>query len=671
MPSSPIQGFSMADNTTQNSFECTSSIASQYDELEGELKNGGAYRFNHGHALLRQQIQHPIILQAHKTFSRRRFTFSGNQEQKVIYKKRRRFTSVALPTKFLLGGNINDPLNLGSLQDEKINQKLNEFSPASSPMPMSNRRTQVQVMIPPNIYDPLNLNTGEDIEFNLLHSKPRKRRRHRKGRKEDDAADISPTNELPPFSLNSDAESSDIFILSVDESVDNPEEDLKLEPPAGTEDPILKTKDEEEIEPEKTAIGGSPCKTIKKTPLSKSISRDDRAKSAVHKQAAKHRKTKVKQDTVKFRANAEKFCYGNHVMNKANWHPDGSETHVDHRLGFLDERFFHLKDVLDIGSNTGELSLYIASHCQPKKVVGIDIDKKLVNKAQRTIRLHLSQEVERNEEFPTSMAAFYGPLSKIVQPTMKNPCQYPNNITFLEANYVPASEDFLETQKPEYDTILCLRVTKWIHLNFGDDGLKMAFKRMFAQLRYGGVLILEPQPWFTYAASKKITPAIYNTYQSLKLRPDKFCNYLLSNEVGFSSCQELGKTFNYRKGYRQNIFILKKENPNTQEPNFSTHLSPIPFHYDMWNCEQQIGFPTFEDPTDASFSDFERQHDQEYAHFDGNMEENFSSFDRHEHEDYMNFENDVNEEFVNLEHSNECFSDCDEHSNEVFLNFES
>lgn len=38
------------------------------------------------------------------------------------HKKRRKDGHMVPPTKFLLGGNICDPLNLGSLQDEEINR---------------------------------------------------------------------------------------------------------------------------------------------------------------------------------------------------------------------------------------------------------------------------------------------------------------------------------------------------------------------------------------------------------------------------------------------------------------------------------------------------------------------------------------------------------------------
>ena len=62
---------------------------------------------------------------------------------------------------------------------------------------------------------------------------------------------------------------------------------------------------------------------------------------------------------------------------------------------------------------------------------------------------------------------------------------FPQNIRFACTNYVLESDELLDIIQPEYDTILCLSTTKWIHLNFGDEGIKRAFKRMYAQLRYG------------------------------------------------------------------------------------------------------------------------------------------------------------------------------------------
>lgn len=90
------------------------------------------------------------------------------------------------PTKFLLGGNISDPLNLNSLQDEDINRAMNAVTPQSSPLPTPPRhKAKIDVIIPPNIHDPLNLmgpldNAEYEKRLEMQQRKPHKRTKVRR-----------------------------------------------------------------------------------------------------------------------------------------------------------------------------------------------------------------------------------------------------------------------------------------------------------------------------------------------------------------------------------------------------------------------------------------------------------------------------------------------------------
>ncbi|XP_071044457.1 7SK snRNA methylphosphate capping enzyme isoform X3 [Parasteatoda tepidariorum] len=337
-------------------------------------------------------------------YNKRRYTFSCSQESKIIFKKRRRVASIAWP----FGGDRTDPLNLKSLEDEE--EQLN------SPKRMSPRPTQVQVVIPQDIHDPLNLNSAEVIvPKEQRRLKPRKRRRHRKSRREEDS-----TEEL------SDQDISHHRII----------------------------------------------------------------------------KRKICSTLHKFRT--ERFCYGNHITSFNSWNFDGNSG--DPRIRFFNIDFFRGKNILDIGCNTGKLTLLIANHFYPQKITGIDIDKKLLNIAERQMR-----NVQSFTDIPKSMPLLYGPLAKVLH--MKKE----TNVVFLE-------------------------------------------------------------------------PSIYKTYCSLKMRPETFCDFLLSSEVGFSSCEVIGRITNYAKGYRHTMYLLTKDYHHHDEDFINNRISHIPFHKNQWNSEDNCDY---------------------------------------------------------------------------------
>lgn len=95
------------------------------------------------------------------------------------------------------------------------------------------------------------------------------------------------------------------------------------------------------------------------------------------------------------------------------------------------------------------------------------------------------------------------------------------------------SDELVDMAREEYDVILALSVTKWMHLNWGDPGLKRSFRRMFKQLRPGGKLILEPQLWPSYKKRKKLTVSLNGKGFGLKGVPVVYLTLMFFEREGF------------------------------------------------------------------------------------------------------------------------------------------
>jgi 7SK snRNA methylphosphate capping enzyme len=74
-------------------------------------------------------------------------------------------------------------------------------------------------------------------------------------------------------------------------------------------------------------------------------------------------------------------------------------------------------------------------------------------------------------------------------------------------------------------------ITKWIHLNDGDEGLTNFFRRVRDVLRPAGKFVLEPQPWESYGKAKRGNAQLKENAARIQLKPEEFPRVL--EETGF------------------------------------------------------------------------------------------------------------------------------------------
>ncbi|XP_051900603.1 7SK snRNA methylphosphate capping enzyme-like isoform X2 [Pristis pectinata] len=495
-------------------------------------------------------------LQQHRGCKRRNSLNSGFKHPG--FKRRRRAASdcdPVLPSNFLLGGNIFDPLNLNSLLDEEVNRALNAETPKSSPLPCRNR-DPVEILVPRDITDPLSLNRDSEVLPSPLKLGRKRRHRHchHPAAEAAEPPAAAAEEELPPAPAEPQPYELNTAINCRDEIVSPVLRGAEGGGGGGGGTRHRKRRRTcSKSEPGKGAGGGGTAEE-EGGEGKKSTPEKPRGKAG---HASLSREAKGPPS---FSGKQRRFQYGNYSKYYGYRNPGRCR---DPRLGVFKADWFRGKDILDLGCNAGHLTLSIAKDLKPSRIVGVDIDGGLVHSARQNIRRFLSEDVRPSAphaRFPVSLARCKGPIAAppvALDPERRVP-DFPNNVTFVQGNYVLEKDELLEMQRPEYDVILCLSLTKWIHLNWGDEGLKRMFKRIYRHLRPGGIFILEPQPWSSYGKRRKLTETIYRNYYKIIFKPDQFTSYLLSPEVGFSSYELVGTPQSTSKGFQRPVYLFHK-----------------------------------------------------------------------------------------------------------------
>ncbi|KAM9699232.1 LOW QUALITY PROTEIN: 7SK snRNA methylphosphate capping enzyme-like [Menidia menidia] len=345
-------------------------------------------------------------------------------------RRRRRYHSDGpaeplLPSHFLLGGNIHDPLNLNSLLDEEVNRATNQATPSCSPLP-ARSRDPVQILVPRDLTDPLNLKGSGSGSG--LRSPPRSRRRRRPRGSGPAPPGLGPApwglGPAPPPSASASPLPCELntAITSRDDVAPPPRLPRRhSHPPAGPRGlgpaprgsgpaPRGSGPAPRGSGPAPRGLGPAPRR---RTASSRSAdgARGPRGAGPNPRGAGPNQPPPARFQTPLVGGASAARCggparppqkkrerYGHcRYYGYQGGYGGGGEGRVgggeDPRLRLLQPDWFRDKTVLEVGCGAGHLALAIARRFNPAHVLGVELDARLVHAARQNVRHFLSHDL--------------------------------------------------------------------------------------------------------------------------------------------------------------------------------------------------------------------------------------------------------------------------------------
>ncbi|GER35362.1 S-adenosyl-L-methionine-dependentmethyltransferases superfamily protein [Striga asiatica] len=242
----------------------------------------------------------------------------------------------------------------------------------------------------------------------------------------------------------------------------------------------------------------------------------------------------------------------------------GHDLDEDPRLKMMKREWFEGKDCLDIGCNSGLITIAVAKKFGCRSILGVDIDGARVEDANWTLRKVIRTSTQKGNSKPdrSADAELASSLGNNTSESLTDEKRDDSLETDLLKIVSFQKGNFVQSWRPPenkcFHAIFCLSVSKWIHLNWGDEGLITLFWRVWKLLLPGGIFILEPQPWSSYYNNRLVSETAATNYKNIQFSPEDF-QYILLDKIGFRRVENITpREFGNKQGFDRPILAFWK-----------------------------------------------------------------------------------------------------------------